>query len=92
MLKVVYTSRFKKDYKALLKRGVNVESLNKTILLISEEKQLPAINNDHPLKGSFTGCRECHLGFDWLLVYKIHKDILVLELIRTGTHQDVFRD
>ena len=52
---------------------------------------LPEIYLDHALTGNYKGFRECHINPDWLLIYKIHNDILVLTLSRTGTHSDLFK-
>lgn len=57
---------------------------------LSEGAKLPAINKDHALIGKYKGCRECHISPDWLLIYKIGKQIEVLYLIDTGTHSDLF--
>ncbi|HBK53325.1 MAG TPA: type II toxin-antitoxin system mRNA interferase toxin, RelE/StbE family, partial [Syntrophomonas wolfei] len=51
---------------------------------------LPQKYLDHPLTGNYAGHRECHITPDWLLIYKIEKDILILSLTRTGTHSDLF--
>ena len=74
-LKVIWTSRFKKDYKLAIKRNLNIELLE---------------YNDHQLTGNLKDYRECHIQPDWLLMYRIEKNILVLTLQRTGTHSDLF--
>jgi mRNA interferase YafQ len=51
---------------------------------------LPAKNKDHPLSGDYAGCRECHITPDWLLIYETTDKELVLYLLRTGTHSDLF--
>lgn len=51
---------------------------------------LPEKNRDHELSGDWTGYRECHILPDWLLVYRIKNDVLVLTLVRTGTLSDLF--
>lgn len=53
-------------------------------------EQLPEKNKDHALTGNWTGHRECHIQPDWLLVYRIENDLLILTLARTGTHSDLF--
>ena len=83
------TSRFKKDYKIIKKRGYNVTLLKEPIELLANGKQLPAKYNDHPLKGTFKGLRECHIAPDWLLVYEVDDNRLYLYLTRTGTHSDL---
>jgi mRNA interferase YafQ len=86
---VKWTSRFKKDYRLAKKRGLDVQSLHGIILLLAEGKSLPDKNRDHALAGAWLGFRECHISGDWLLVYRVDKDILVLTLTRTGTHSDL---
>ena len=87
---VVWTSKFKKDYKLALKRGLDIERLDSVIRLIADDQQLPDEYNDHQLIGNWKGYRECHIEPDWLLIYRIEKNILVLTLSRTGTHNDLF--
>mgnify|MGYP000930386621 CR=1 FL=1 len=90
MLKIRYSSRFKKDFKAIVKRGYDVKLLEEVLNLLVQEKALPQNYLDHPLTAYYAGHRECHITPDWLLIYKIEKDILILSLTRTGTHSDLF--
>ena len=89
-LTVKLTTIFKKDYKMAMKRGRKLELLDKVITTLALGENLPNENRDHDLHGNWKGYRECHIQSDWLLVYKIEKDILVLTLTRTGTHSDLF--
>ena len=84
-LKVIWTSRFKKDYKLAIKRNLNIELLDDVIRMLAAEQTLPEEYNDH-----LKDYRECHIQPDWLLMYRIEKNILVLTLQRTGTHSDLF--
>ena len=54
------------------------------------DKELPAKNKDHALKGNYKGCRECHITPDWLLIYKRDEGRLILALVRNGSHSDLF--
>ncbi len=92
MLKLEFQGQFKKDYKLAVKRGCNVKLLQEVITMLAEEIPLPAKYKDHALQDckEYKGMRECHIQPDWLLVYKIYKDTLILQLIRTGTHSDLF--
>ena len=92
MLKLEFQGQFKKDYKLAVKRGFDVKLLQEVITMLAEEKPLPDKYKDHALNDSkdYKGMRECHIQPDWLLVYKIYKDTLILQLIRTGTHSDLF--
>ena len=89
-LTVKLTTTFKKDYKMAMKRGRKLELIDKVITTLALGENLPNENRDHDLHGYWKGYRECHIQPDWLLIYKIEKDILVLTLTRTGTHSDLF--
>lgn len=92
MLKIEFTGQFKKDYKLALKRGCDPKELAEVISLLASQQQLPSKYKDHALENSrnYKGMRECHIKPDWLLIYKIYADRLVLGLIRTGSHSDLF--
>lgn len=92
MLKVEFTGQFKRDYKLAIKRGCDPNQLQGVVSLLINEQPLPEKYRDHALTNSrdYKGMRECHIEPDWLLVYKIYQDMLVLRLIRTGTHSDLF--
>lgn len=90
MLRIRYHSMFKKDYKRIVKRGYDVRQLEAVIGLLAERKPLPEKYRDHNLVGNYSGCRECHITPDWLLIYEINEDELVLYLTRTGSHSDLF--
>ena len=90
MLKINYTSRFKKDYKTIVKRGCDISLLEEVLEILCEQKSLPKKYRDHALSGIFLGHRECHITQDWLLIYKIKEEELILTLTRTGTHSDLF--
>ena len=87
---VKYTTSFKKDYKRAIKRGLKIELLEQVVALLAMGEPLPDKNRDHDLSGDWAGHRECHILPDWLLVYRIEDDVLVLTLARTGTHSDLF--
>ena len=89
-LDIVWTSHFKKDYKLAMKREQNINLLDDIIHLLAKGEPLPETNRDHALSGNWIGHRECHIQSDWLLVYHVDNDILVLTLTRTGTHSDLF--
>ena len=87
---VRHTSTFKRDYKLMLKRHLPIEKLQTIVEKLRNGEELPPANRDHALTGNWTNHRECHIAPDWLLIYQIHKDILILELTRTGSHSDLF--
>lgn len=92
MLKPEFTGQFKKDYKLAMKRGCDPEKLSEVITLLVNEQPLPEKYRDHALVNSrnYKDVRECHIEPDWLLIYKIEQEILILKLIRTGSHSDLF--
>jgi len=87
---IVWTTRFKKDYRQAMKRGLNIDLLDDVIRTLARGETLSEKNRDHELTGDWAGHRECHILPDWLLIYRIEDDILVLTLSRTGTHSDLF--
>lgn len=87
---VKLTSQFKKDYKNAIKRHLPIELLDEIIKALANGETLPEKNRDHPLSGNWKGHRECHILPDWLLIYRIENDVLVLTLSATGSHSDLF--
>ncbi len=87
---VKLTSRFRKDYKLMGKRNLDISLLDKIIAKLAQGIPLPSSNRDHELTGTYVGHRECHIQPDWLLIYRIENDVLILTLTRTGTHSDLF--
>lgn len=87
---IVWTNQFKKDYKMSIKRGLNIELLDNVIRILAEGNTLPVEYKDHQLSGNWKGHRECHIQPDWLLLYRLAGDTLILILSRTGTHGDLF--
>lgn len=84
------TTQFKKDLKLAKKRGFQLDLLKDVIEKLADGEKLPIANRDHELGGAYRSFRECHIKPDWLLVYKIYEDKLMLVLSRTGTHSDLF--
>ena len=90
MLEIVMSNRFKKDLRLAARRGYNFDLLDEIVNKLTRRELLPEKNKDHALSGDFEGCRECHIAPDWLLVYQVNDRELVLYLMRTGTHSDLF--
>lgn len=91
--KVKFTSQFKKDLKLAQKRGYDIEKLNKVVKMIASGEnieELVRLYDDHELHGNWKNHRELHIQSDWLLIYELYDDVLVLSLSRTGTHSDLF--
>lgn len=91
---MIYTVRpstkFQKDLKRLKKRGLKIDLLASVLKELATGRSLPKKNRDHLLIGDYQGTRECHIAPDWLLIYEIDHDNLILYLIRTGSHSDLF--
>ena len=90
MLRLVLSSKFKKDLKRSKKRGKNLNKLYSIITKLQNQTLLDPSYKDHPLTGHYEGFRELHIEPDWLLIYAIKDDMLVLSLTRTGSHSDLF--
>ena len=90
MLTIRYETTFKKDFKRIIKRGYNIRLLEDVIEILASGQVLPEKYKDHNLTGNYYDCRECHITPDWLLIYKINNNELILYLTRTGTHSDLF--
>lgn len=88
MLEISFTGQFKKDYKLCKKRNYDMDLLQKIIDILAIPEELPQKNKDHNLTGNYANKRECHILPDWLLVYRVEGNQLVL--YRTGTHSDLF--
>ena len=91
MYTVKPTSKFVKDLKRAEKRGYNLSLLTNVIKKLANGETLEEKYLDRPLKGNYEGYRECHITPDWLLIYKVSKNNLILYLTRTGTHSDLFK-
>ena len=91
MLKLLILNSFKKDYKLLIKRGYNISILEEVVSILLRGESLPAKYHDHILLGhKYKGLHECHIQPNWLLVYRLINEELILELCYTGTHSDLF--
>jgi len=84
-------ARFQRDLKRAEKRHCNIDSLTKVIKIIANGSELPVEYRDHKLIGQYDGCRECHIEPDLVLIYRIVEEKLILMLLRTGTHSDLFK-
>lgn len=90
MLTIKYHTLFKKDFNRIKKRGYDISRLEKIVELLANEVPLPEQFKDHNLSGNYNGFRECHIAPDWLLIYQVNNNELVLVLSRTGSHSDLF--
>ena len=94
MLRIRYSSRFKKDYKAVKRRGYDTRLLEEVLNILSTKQTLPPKYLDHALAGNYKGYRECHITPDWLLIYQyetLDDGEQQLVCVRTGTHSDFFQ-
>ena len=91
MLHLETTSQFRKDYKLMKKRGLNLRLVEDVLDKLIREEPLETRHRDHALTGNYRGLRECHIQPDWLLIYAIDKGRLILTASRTGSHADLFK-
>ena len=84
------TSKFRKDLKLAKKKGLNIALLQEVVDVLASGEKLSEKHRDHALTDDWESFRECHIQPDWLLIYKISGDSLILTLVRTGTHSDLF--
>ena len=89
---LVLSGRFKKSLKLAKKRGLDISLLDSVVKDLLYQIPLNAKHKDHALRGKWSGFRECHIQPDWLLIYLVEDDILILTLIDTGTHSDLFQE
>lgn len=88
--RIVPSSKFKKDYKLARKNGYDLDLLKDVVRNIALGKKLDPKYKDHGLAGNYKGCRECHITPDWLLIYEISQENLILYLTRTGSHSNLY--
>ncbi|MCI2147867.1 MAG: type II toxin-antitoxin system YafQ family toxin [Clostridiales bacterium] len=91
MYEVKFTSQFKKDLKLAKKQQKSLDKLFEVIDILSNGNPLDAKYHDHELTGNYKGTRECHIEPDWLLIYELRDDVLVLMLYRLGSHSELFK-
>ena len=88
-LSIVMSGRFRKDLRHEKRRGRDLSKLEAVVEKLTSGKPLDISNHDHNLSGTLSGFRECHIEPDWLLIYRIEENDLILLLMRTGTHSDL---
>ena len=89
---VVTSNKFNKQLKKIIKQGKNIEKLSIVVKKLANGETLDSKYKDHALNDTkyYRNCRECHIEPDWLLVYKYHNDEIILYLVETGSHSDLF--
>ena len=89
MLEIAQTNLFKRQLKKCRKRGWDVAELEVVVSLLQKQEELPAKYKDHALSGDRAGQRDCHIRPDWILIYTVREDVLILQLLATGSHADL---
>lgn len=84
------TKKFKKSVKRATKRGKRIQKLKDIVEMLAKGEELSSAYKNHALTGNWIGHRELHIEPNWLLIYKIEENILILELVDTGSHADLF--
>lgn len=88
MLTIIYTTSFKRDYKRAMKQRKNITKLDDILYLLAHQIPLDSKFRDHKLSGDYIGKRDCHIEPDWLLIYEIQNNDLIL--YRVGSHSELF--
>lgn len=93
MRTIILSGQFKKDLKLARKRHLPDDEVFSVIQKLANDIELESDKKDHALIGNFSGCRECHIRPDWLLIYRKQDNgsIGLLHLVRTGSHSDLFK-
>lgn len=89
MLKIMFTNRMKRDVKRMKRRGKDMDKLTDILDMLARQEPLPRRNRDHALTGNLSDFRECHIEPDWLLMYQVFEDVLILSATATGTHAEL---
>lgn len=90
MYKIKVGNRFKKSYKRCVKRGLDTKKFECVVHLLAEGEPLPEKYKNHPLHGNYEGWNDCHIEPDWILIWRYEEDELLLTLLDTGSHADLF--
>lgn len=90
MYEILITNKFKRDLKKCARQQKDIAKFAVISELLESGMSLPHKNYDHSLSGNWDGHRECHIEPDWLLIYRINEDDKIIELLRTGSHSDLF--
>jgi len=90
MFEIIRQTKFKKDFKLIKKQGGNIKLLKEVVEILIKGEELPAKYKDHSLIGNYANTHECHIQPDWLLIYRIDVEQNVLDLVRTGSHSELF--
>ena len=90
MYTIYYKKKKKKDIKRMKKRGKDISKITSVLSILATGNELTKSFHDHQLSGNRTGFRECHIESDWILIYRIENELLILTATETGTHSDLF--
>ena len=90
MLELKTTALYRKELKRAIRRGLNPDLLERLLEQLVAQQPLARKYKDHALQGEYVGTRECHIQPDWLLIYRVNQEQLILTLLRTGSHADLF--
>lgn len=91
MYKIKTTNKFEKDFAKCAKRNLDMDELGEVVVILESSGKLPRTYKPHLLTGNYNGYWECHIKPDWLLIWRQNDQIKVIELVRTGSHSDLFK-
>ncbi len=84
------TKQFERDYRLMVKQGKDIEKLKTIMRQLVDQQPLELGYHDHALTGNLRGHRDCHIEPDWILIYRIDRDVREITFVRTGSHADLF--
>ncbi len=90
MLRFKTTKQFEGDYRLMVKRGKDIEKLKIIMHQLVSQQPLERRYHDHALTGNLRCHRDCHIEPDWILIYRIDRDLQEITFVRTGSHADLF--
>jgi mRNA interferase YafQ len=91
VLELETTKKYRKDRRLMSKQGKDMSLLEDIVRTLQNQEMLDPKHHDHPLQGNYTQHRECHIEPNWLLIYRIDNQTLILTAVRTGSHSDLFK-
>ena len=90
MYELFASNKLKRDFKKCKRQHKNMQKLQTILAHLAAGNTLPLSNRDHSLAGNYVNYRECHIESDWLLIYRVNQEKKRIELIRTGSHSELF--
>lgn len=90
MKKLQPTTKYRKDLKRYAHNPSKLKALTEVLKMLANEKPIPSDYKPHMLKGQYKGCMECHIEDNYLLIW-LDPNTDIIELVRLGSHSELFR-